>query len=310
MKNQQGFIQIPIIIAIIVGVLILGGAGYFGVKQYQNYQVAKTEKEKTAKEIQAITEAQQKALDKTKSEVEALKRQVAKSDEKQKSLEQQVQIQKPSTEIVAQDLNPYLYGIVKIDCGNSSGSATLWKIDGDYFALTNRHVVDGTTYKGGYCFVFAFNTFGNLGIYYIYPYQSRQWNSDTDVALLPIYDTTGEDSDRTKLSYNISMLQKCASTMHTGSSLVVIGYPAYAQQGVATQITTNGIISGFGPVATSLPDPNYFISAKIDSGNSGGIAFAKNENGLCILGIPTWLTVGNYETQGVVQNIHNVMYAR
>ena len=33
MKNQRGFIQIPILIAIIVGVLVVGGAGYVGVKQ-------------------------------------------------------------------------------------------------------------------------------------------------------------------------------------------------------------------------------------------------------------------------------------
>jgi flagellar basal body-associated protein FliL len=41
-KNSKGFIQIPILIAIIAGVLVLGGAGYFGVKQYQNYQLQKT----------------------------------------------------------------------------------------------------------------------------------------------------------------------------------------------------------------------------------------------------------------------------
>ena len=38
MKNNKGFIQIPILIAIIAGLLAISGAGYFGVKQYQNYQ--------------------------------------------------------------------------------------------------------------------------------------------------------------------------------------------------------------------------------------------------------------------------------
>ena len=37
------------------------------------------------------------------------------------------------------------------------------------------------------------------------------------------------------------------------------------------------------------------------------VAIAKDGNGLCVLGIPTWLTVGNYETQGLVQNIRNVI---
>ena len=74
---------------------------------------------------------------------------------------------------------------------------------------------------------------------------------------------------------------------------------------------SNGIISGYDSIVKDtqkLPYSNYFVSAKIDSGNSGGIALSKNEKGLCVLGVPTWLTVGNYETQGLVQNIHNIYY--
>jgi hypothetical protein len=52
---------------------------------------------------------------------------------------------------------------------------------------------------------------------------------------------------------------------------------------------------------------NFFVSAKIDSGNSGGIALAKDGQGVCTLGLPTWLTVGNYETQGLIQNIMNLL---
>jgi hypothetical protein len=72
------------------------------------------------------------------------------------------------------------------------------------------------------------------------------------------------------------------------------------------RITTNGIISGYAPKINS-EYANYFVSAKIDSGNSGGIALSKDKNGLCVLGIPTWLNVGNYDTQGMIQNIHNIM---
>ncbi|MBI3685600.1 trypsin-like peptidase domain-containing protein [Candidatus Azambacteria bacterium] len=36
MNSQKGFIQIPILIAIIIGVLVVGGAGYVGVHQYQS----------------------------------------------------------------------------------------------------------------------------------------------------------------------------------------------------------------------------------------------------------------------------------
>jgi hypothetical protein len=96
-----------------------------------------------------------------------------------------------------------------------------------------------------------------------------------------------------------------------------MGFPSYAKrdatvniEGIGTvnviyRTTTNGIISGYD---SSLPgNANYFVSAKIDNGNSGGIALAKDASGLCVLGLPTWLTVGNYETQGLVQNITNVL---
>lgn len=35
-NNLRGFIQIPILIAIIIGVFVVGGVGYVGVRQYQN----------------------------------------------------------------------------------------------------------------------------------------------------------------------------------------------------------------------------------------------------------------------------------
>ncbi|MFA6136159.1 MAG: hypothetical protein WC705_02270 [Candidatus Paceibacterota bacterium] len=37
-KSQKGFIQIPLLIAIITGILAIGGISYFGVEQYRNYQ--------------------------------------------------------------------------------------------------------------------------------------------------------------------------------------------------------------------------------------------------------------------------------
>ncbi|HUW71981.1 MAG TPA: hypothetical protein VMV66_02245 [Candidatus Humimicrobiaceae bacterium] len=44
--NQKGFIQIPVLIAIITGLLIVGGVGYFGIKQHQNNQNKNNNEEK------------------------------------------------------------------------------------------------------------------------------------------------------------------------------------------------------------------------------------------------------------------------
>ncbi len=124
------------------------------------------------------------------------------------------------------------------------------------------------------------------------------------------------------LNYSISVLTKCSTRMPIGAPVAIVGFPAFAGQSFQVEnygtgdvnllTTSNGIISAqddtVAPPFGDLLYPNYFVSAKIDSGNSGGIALSKTQQGLCVLGIPTWVSVGNYETNGIIQNIHNVMY--
>jgi hypothetical protein len=69
--NQSGLIQVPILIAIITGILILGG-GYLGIRQYQGYQIGKIEKEE---QLQSLLEAQQKVLEDAQLEIGSLKQQ-------------------------------------------------------------------------------------------------------------------------------------------------------------------------------------------------------------------------------------------
>jgi len=318
-KSQNGFIQIPIIIAIVIGLLAVGGVGYFSVRQYQNYQTKQIEKEKVAQEVQ-----QQKDLEveKLKQEVEALK------NKKPETITQTITKEVPAqnAEITVAEINKYITGVVKISCGNTSGSGTLAKSGASkYLVLTNYHVVKNLSANTP-CLVVVEDTSGNgLGVFMTGSTISS-WNNSTDVALLDlkIWDKApnlGEGYTATpidNLNYNISSLQNCPETMPVGSPVAIVGYPAFSEQELTvggsslgvklSRIVSNGIISGYvtTDLHSGLPYKNYFISAKIDSGNSGGIAFSKNENGLCQLGIPTWLTVGNYETQGIVQNIRNV----
>lgn len=320
-KNQNGFIQLPIIIAIIIGILVVGSVGYLGIKQYKDYQAKQIENEKIAQEVQ-----QQKDLEveKLKQEVEALK------NKKPETITQTITKEVPSQnlEITAAEINRYITGVVKISCGNTSGSGTLAKSSaGKYLVLTNYHVVKNLSANTP-CLVSVEDSSGNgLGVFMTGSTISS-WNNLTDVALLDlkIWDKApnlGEGYTLTpieNLNYNISSLQSCPETMPIGSPVAIVGYPAFSSQEltvggsslgvILSRIVSNGIISGYvtTDLHSGLPYKNYFISAKIDSGNSGGIAFSKNENGLCNLGIPTWLTIGNYETQGIVQNIHNVFF--
>lgn len=51
MNNKKGFIQISLLITIIIGILVLSGGGYFGVKQYQS-----SKNTEVAKEMQDLKE--------------------------------------------------------------------------------------------------------------------------------------------------------------------------------------------------------------------------------------------------------------
>ncbi len=320
MKNQKGFIQIPILIAIIAGVLVLSGAGYMSVKKYRNYQFEKTEKEKEA-------QVQQKAFQEAQQEIEKLKIESEQSKNQQKTLEKKInqEASRPKdTTITASEFAPYLSGVVLIDCNSFWGTGSLWNIkDFGYVAMTNDHVVNEDSYQYG-CLVSVYDSSSGSAshLYRIIPQLAFDFNKETDSAFLPIQllESNQKESPVSTLNYGISSIRKCTTKVLVGTPVAVIGFPAFAHRNIDfkgynveanfRQLTT-GVISGYDDSVTpnlggNLPYQNYFISAKIDSGNSGGIAFSKGDSGLCVLGIPTWVALGNYETQGLVQNIHNV----
>ncbi len=162
---------------------------------------------------------------------------------------------------------------------------------------------------------------GDIGdFFWIHSQGGYDWNKKTDVHVSLIWNKEKSIAGFPVASanYNLYSLKRCTIRMPLGSPVVIIGFPAFTQSGDsvfptnAPRTITNGVISGHdqsvSPPQGVLPSVNYFVSNKIDSGNSGGMAVSKDASGLCVLGIPTWLRVGNYDTQGIVQNIHNVIY--
>lgn len=228
--------------------------------------------------------------------------------------------------ISSNDISPFIDGVVQVVCLSdenklTSGSGILWKFENDkYNILTNNHVISNAKK----CAMSTNDTNNkNSGIFSVEINKSKN-KKDTDVAILNIGKSlSNENKNISDYNYNLSSLRKCPSKSSVGSPVAIIGYPSYTKRETTTDIkglgtvqtvyraTTNGIISSYDTSllkpAGNLSNENYFISAKIDIGNSGGVALSKDENGLCMLGLPTWVTVGDFENQGLVQNINNII---
>ena len=245
----------------------------------------------------------------------------------QNQIIQQINNSDSTNKISASDLAPYLTGVVYVLCNGESGSGSLTLQDSSgSFAVTNLHVVSSPFVdKNGnnYCDVFTYDTNNSLtGIYKGYTgngAQNTTINNENDFAVLKLVpDNTDFNSlPLSRLNWTINNIPNCPKSAIQASPVVVLGYPAFAQQilnygGInvpvdISKIISNGIISGYDTSDPKLPFPNYYISAKMDSGNSGGIALSKDNGNLCFLGVPTWIETGNFETEGIVQNINNIL---
>lgn len=84
----------------------------------------------------------------------------------------------------------------------------------------------------------------------------------------------------------------CSQKPLLGDEIVVLGYPSIGSKENVT--ATEGIVSGF--------DGNYIVtSAKVEQGNSGGAAILLKDN--CLLGIPTFVTLGKVESLARILDI-------
>ena len=306
MKNQKGFIQIPLLIAIIAGVLVLGGAGYFGVKQYQTYRAQIIEKEKLAQESQQQKDSE---VEKLKQEVEALKKQ------KPEVIKQTIIKEAPTIKAGTDNtsiIKEWRPRVAFIDCkvvfegnnmGEQSGSGYILGSDtqnGDVIILTNNHVIDVAIHNlyGEPMNITATPTSCNIKVpgdsQFVTVYKENSpfsGSKEEDFGLITIKNPT---------SYMKTIIQNlwdgnCKNKAELGEKILILGYPGIGDQNDVT--VTDGIISGY--------DGHYYItSAKIEHGNSGGIAVSLKNN--CYLGIPTFVVTGELESLARILNINTI----
>jgi len=279
---------------------------------------------------------QQKTLEGVKSEIKDFKYPTQENSNKilsEKKLTEQVNpiIDSDKTTqydtIKGADISSYLTSLVEVICNATTGSGFFYKINSSPYIITNEHVVSNP-FNNNKCMVtLEDSNHQTIGFYEIIISEKLSWNKHTDVAIFPIHIDNRFPSDTTipisELNYKLSSLPSCPSNNSIGAPVAIFGFPAFSKQeiqfqgksyGVQTILSiTSGTISGYDTSIQKpygfLPYSNYQVTAKIDSGNSGGIALSRNDKGvLCLLGIPTWLTVGNFETIGIIQNLNNIFY--
>jgi len=316
-KTQSGIVQIPILIAVLVIALIIGGGSYIGVKQYQKY---KTEKVRQ-KEL-ALKNQQQKDL-----EVEELKREIEKlKNQKPQIIKQTIikevplaveEISPPSTKSETSQEKIVLPSVTTVPNQNQTLSITEivghWRLfttklkcfesreskfpgtgsglviksaDGSFKVLTNKHVVKNAIYctiifPGNYT-----NIFKSGAIYR---------GSSEDFATISL----GNSSEYLKdLIAGDAYKGICSENQKPilGDEILILGYPGVGSQ---TDITiTKGIVSGF--------EGNYYITdAKVEQGNSGGTAILVRYN--CYFGIPTYGISGRLESLSRILDIWKVV---
>jgi len=242
----------------------------------------------------------------------------------EESKEQDEELEKKLTEVrevqAAAEANPQgisqetlggiAQSVVKIACNtDGSGSGTqrgtgMLRADprdavhGPYYVQTSLHVVKTDDGSPSRCTITLYADFRDPGTALTFSSEGYfSYRDDIDMAYLTPLVMNGEKAgtvtDLARYARSVTASPICA-VADSGDHLSILGYPA---SGGDTLTITDGIISGV-EIDGSV---RYFkTSAKIDSGNSGGIAV--KDSG-CLVGIPTSVRKGKIESIGRILDL-------
>lgn len=266
------FIIIPLILAVVVG-LSTGFIRFnlFGGNEHQNI-VEQTEPSKAL--------------------IESTKAGEGKGEEQQK--------EKDLSDIIA-EWEPFVFNVFCVwrykdtnktyARGEASGTIVYEGL-GSVSFLTNRHVVmKDDKYVPSGCVLFKETKPGQIGAVIDVnnpKILTHNTNEALDVAFIDIGNKTNDELMSLGMRSTAKLSNRC-DKVSLGERIVVLGYPKIGTEYAIT--VTEGIISG--------EEEDYYVtSAKIEYGNSGGIAISAKQN--CFLGIPTEATIGDVESLGKI----------
>ena len=329
-----------ILIAAVLGTAVLGEGGYLAAKKIEKYKNKIILQENILEYAVDALSAQQKELEKIKEELniaqkgldkktKSLEKTIAEEKEKRtaetKNLEEKIKqaetksvavesarmakeesaqnkisaleekISQTKTYSLSSIISNWRPLIANVECQfrysdtgrlyqKSSGSGIAIKFENTPSAiLTNKHVLtDSNGYGADSCSAKLLDSNETLS-------SSDIRSSSKGYDLGYIYINNPSDYFK-NLTSNFPSL--CSQKPSLGDEIVVLGYPSIGSKNGLT--ATEGIVSGF--------DGNYFItSAKVEQGNSGGAAILLKDN--CLLGIPTFVTLGKVESLARILDI-------
>lgn len=289
---------------------------------YSGYQKYQTQKATLELQKQELAKAQQEKESKLEEERKNQDSEVAKLKEDLETLKNQ----KPKTQTIIKEVPAptpeappagiSLQAVIKqwepmvayVECQfrytdgtiyqeqSGSGMLYIYYRDSipDFSVLTNKHVAIDDNGYGAYACSIQFPNYNNDKVITVL-------NDNT----VRTFSTPRNDADALFIGINnpdsyITNMKDgkyCQTTPNLGDQVVILGFPAI---GSPTGVTvTKGIVSGY--------EGDYIITdAKIDHGNSGGVAINFDDN--CYLGLPTWAATGEIESLARIlkwQGIHN-----
>jgi len=202
------------------------------------------------------------------------------------------------SETVVNILCPYSSEPFSIDSNGTGGSGTI--LDSSGLVISNSHIVPqnesvlDVSEKGCFVILPDIKTGAPKEIYLATPLVFNDLSDEYDLAFFTIYDAykdeDGQYGQYPKDFPSFDDTNSCKDErIKLGESVRILGYPV--SSGGYNLTITNGIVSSFSD------DGLILTSAKVDQGNSGGLAIDKDG---CMIGIPTSISEGEYDKLGVI----------
>ena len=296
-----------------LGVLVLVGVIFAGYHFYRSYEQTQQTITETARQLEETKAQLNSIASSTAEQLSSQKNELSQKTDQITKLEADLKnAPTVASNVQSQALSSLAPSVVKIICYADASGQTLQIGSGvlyhasfgspsGYFVETNQHVVQTSDGSPSTCAIAVYPNYKNSSTYLLYKSAGYQtYKSGVDFAYVTpqvtVSQSAGTMADLKKYAKDFSSNTYCKSAS-IGDHISILGYPGI---GGSSLTATDGIISGF-----EYDSGSRFIktSAKIEHGNSGGVAI--KDSG-CILGIPTFVETGSVESIGRILDLNTL----